>query len=42
MLLIRTRNAVIYEAGGGICGDVARTFVREGAKVTDKPNRQGD
>lgn len=33
MLLLENRNAVIYGAGGGIGGAVARAFAREGARV---------
>lgn len=32
-MLLDDRNAVIYGAGGGIGGGVARTFAREGARV---------
>jgi NAD(P)-dependent dehydrogenase (short-subunit alcohol dehydrogenase family) len=32
-LLLQNKNAVIYGAGGGIGGGVARTFAREGARV---------
>jgi NAD(P)-dependent dehydrogenase (short-subunit alcohol dehydrogenase family) len=32
-MLLENKNAVIYGAGGGIGGGVARTFAREGAKV---------
>ena len=32
-MLLKNKNAVIYGAGGGIGGGVARTFAREGAKV---------
>jgi NAD(P)-dependent dehydrogenase (short-subunit alcohol dehydrogenase family) len=32
-MLLEGKNAVIYGAGGGIGGGVARTFAREGAKV---------
>jgi NAD(P)-dependent dehydrogenase (short-subunit alcohol dehydrogenase family) len=31
--LLQSKNAVIYGAGGGIGGGVARTFAREGARV---------
>jgi NAD(P)-dependent dehydrogenase (short-subunit alcohol dehydrogenase family) len=31
--LLEHKNAIIYGAGGGIGGGVARTFAREGAKV---------
>ena len=30
-MLLEKRNAIIYGAGGGIGGGVARTFAREGA-----------
>ncbi len=33
MMLLENKNALIYGAGGGIGGGVARTFAREGAKV---------
>jgi NAD(P)-dependent dehydrogenase (short-subunit alcohol dehydrogenase family) len=32
-MLLENRNAIIYGAGGGIGGGVARTFAREGARV---------
>ncbi len=32
-MLLEDKNAVIYGAGGGIGGGVARTFAREGARV---------
>lgn len=32
-MLLENKNALIYGAGGGIGGGVARTFAREGAKV---------
>jgi NAD(P)-dependent dehydrogenase (short-subunit alcohol dehydrogenase family) len=32
-LLLQDRNAIVYGAGGGIGGGVARTFAREGAQV---------
>jgi NAD(P)-dependent dehydrogenase (short-subunit alcohol dehydrogenase family) len=32
-MLLESKNAIIYGAGGGIGGGVARTFAREGAKV---------
>jgi NADP-dependent 3-hydroxy acid dehydrogenase YdfG len=32
-LLLENKNALIYGAGGGIGGGVARTFAREGARV---------
>ncbi len=32
-MLLENKNAVIYGAGGGIGGGVARTFAREGARV---------
>ncbi len=32
-MLLQNKNAVIYGAGGGIGGGVARTFAREGARV---------
>lgn len=32
-MLLENKNAIIYGAGGGIGGGVARTFAREGAKV---------
>jgi NAD(P)-dependent dehydrogenase (short-subunit alcohol dehydrogenase family) len=32
-LLLRDKNAIVYGAGGGIGGGVARTFAREGARV---------
>ena len=32
-MLLENKNAVVYGAGGGIGGGVARTFAREGAKV---------
>ncbi len=32
-MLLENKNAVIYGAGGSICGAVARAFAREGAKV---------
>jgi NAD(P)-dependent dehydrogenase (short-subunit alcohol dehydrogenase family) len=32
-MLLERRNAIIYGAGGGIGGGVARTFAREGARV---------
>jgi NAD(P)-dependent dehydrogenase (short-subunit alcohol dehydrogenase family) len=32
-MLLENRNAVIYGAGGGIGGGVARTFAKEGARV---------
>jgi NAD(P)-dependent dehydrogenase (short-subunit alcohol dehydrogenase family) len=31
--LLENKNAIVYGAGGGIGGGVARTFAREGAKV---------
>jgi NADP-dependent 3-hydroxy acid dehydrogenase YdfG len=31
--LLEKKNAIIYGAGGGIGGGVARTFAREGARV---------
>ncbi|HMJ38967.1 MAG TPA: SDR family NAD(P)-dependent oxidoreductase, partial [Verrucomicrobiae bacterium] len=31
--LLEGKNAIIYGAGGGIGGGVARTFAREGATV---------
>ncbi|MBA2554535.1 MAG: SDR family NAD(P)-dependent oxidoreductase, partial [Geodermatophilaceae bacterium] len=31
--LLAGKNAIIYGAGGGIGGAVARTFAREGARV---------
>src|SRR5690349_14936440 len=31
--LLEHKNAIIYGAGGGIGGSVARTFAREGARV---------
>jgi NAD(P)-dependent dehydrogenase (short-subunit alcohol dehydrogenase family) len=32
-LLLQDRNVIVYGAGGGIGGGVARTFAREGARV---------
>ena len=32
-MLLEDKHAVIYGAGGGIGGGVARTFAREGARV---------
>lgn len=32
-MLLENEYAVIYGAGGGIGGSVARTFAREGARV---------
>ena len=32
-LLLQDKNAIVYGAGGGIGGGVARTFAREGAQV---------
>ncbi len=32
-MLLENKNAIIYGAGGGIGGGVAKTFAREGAKV---------
>jgi NAD(P)-dependent dehydrogenase (short-subunit alcohol dehydrogenase family) len=32
-MILQTKNAVIYGAGGGIGGAVARAFAREGARV---------
>jgi NAD(P)-dependent dehydrogenase (short-subunit alcohol dehydrogenase family) len=32
-MLLENKNAIIYGAGGGIGGGVARTFAREGARV---------
>jgi 3-oxoacyl-[acyl-carrier protein] reductase len=32
-MLLENKNAIIYGAGGGIGGAVARTFAREGASV---------
>lgn len=32
-LLLQDRNAIVYGAGGGLGGGVARTFAREGARV---------
>ncbi|HEX9837845.1 MAG TPA: SDR family oxidoreductase, partial [Anaerolineales bacterium] len=32
-MLLKNKNAIIYGAGGGIGGAVARTFAREGARV---------
>jgi NAD(P)-dependent dehydrogenase (short-subunit alcohol dehydrogenase family) len=32
-LLLQGKNAIVYGAGGGIGGGVARTFAREGARV---------
>ncbi len=32
-MLLKDKNAIIYGAGGGIGGGVARTFAREGARV---------
>ena len=32
-MLLENKNAIIYGAGGGLGGGVARTFAREGAKV---------
>lgn len=32
-LLLENKNAIVYGAGGGIGGGVARTFAREGARV---------
>lgn len=32
-MLLQDKNAVIYGAGGGVGGGVARTFAREGARV---------
>ena len=32
-MLLKNKKAVIYRAGGGIGGAVARAFAREGAKV---------
>jgi NAD(P)-dependent dehydrogenase (short-subunit alcohol dehydrogenase family) len=32
-MLLKNKNAIIYGAGGGIGGGVARTFAREGARV---------
>ncbi len=32
-MLLENKNAIVYGAGGGIGGGVARTFAREGAKV---------
>jgi short-subunit dehydrogenase len=32
-MLLQNKNAVIYGAGGGVGGGVARTFAREGARV---------
>src|ERR687890_1967473 len=31
--LLTNKNAIIYGAGGGIGGGVARTFAREGARI---------
>ncbi|MFI5269741.1 MAG: SDR family NAD(P)-dependent oxidoreductase, partial [Chloroflexota bacterium] len=31
--LLENKNAIVYGAGGGIGGGVARTFAKEGAKV---------
>lgn len=31
--LLQDKNAIIYGGGGGIGGEVARTFAREGARV---------
>jgi 3-oxoacyl-[acyl-carrier protein] reductase len=31
--LLEHKNAIVYGAGGGIGGSVARTFAREGARV---------
>ncbi len=33
-MLLKKKNAVIYGAGGAVGGAVARTFAREGAKVS--------
>ena len=32
-MLLEKKNAIVYGAGGGIGGGVARTFAREGARV---------
>jgi NAD(P)-dependent dehydrogenase (short-subunit alcohol dehydrogenase family) len=32
-MLLENKNAIIYGAGGGIGGGVARTFAREGANL---------
>jgi 3-oxoacyl-[acyl-carrier protein] reductase len=32
-MLLENKNAIIYGAGAGIGGAVARTFAREGASV---------
>ncbi len=32
-MLLKNKNTIIYGAGGGIGGGVARTFAREGARV---------
>ena len=32
-MLLEGKNAIVYGAGGGIGGEVARTFAREGARV---------
>lgn len=32
-MLLKDKNAIVYGAGGGIGGGVARTFAREGARV---------
>ena len=32
-MLLERKNAIVYGAGGGIGGGVARTFAREGARV---------
>jgi len=32
-MLLKNQNAIVYGAGGGIGGGVARTFAREGARV---------
>lgn len=32
-MLLKNKNAIVYGAGGGIGGRVARTFAREGARV---------
>ncbi len=32
-MLLKNKNAIVYGAGGGIGGGVARTFAREGARV---------
>ena len=32
-MLLKSKNAVIYGAGGAVGGAVARTFAREGANV---------